>query len=401
MMKVPTVISLFSGAGGLDHGLEAAGLNVGVASELDADCCASLRASRPSWPVIERDIHQVPTRELLDASSVESGDRTILVGGPPCQPFSKSGWWANGDSKRLADPRASTLAAYLRVLEEAAPAAFVLENVEGLAYRSKDEGLNLLLSTIGGINDRLGTAYDPVVVRVDAADYGVPQHRVRVLVIGLRDGARFKMPAPTHGDGLGLQPHHTAWDAIGDLSPGNEDLRMRGCWANLLPSIPEGQNYLYHTDRGAGVPLFGWRRRYWSFLLKLAKDRPAWTLQAQPGPATGPFHWDNRLLSVREMCRLQTFPDDVTIIGSRTSAVRQIGNAVPSLLGEVIGRALWTQAFGREALTADPTLLPTRRMPIPSERQPTPVPAEYRDKIGVHEPHPGTGKGYSRLGRAA
>jgi DNA (cytosine-5)-methyltransferase 1 len=390
----PRVLSLYTGAGGLDYGLEAAGFAHGVGVELDADCCATLRASRPGWEVVERDIHAVPTAMLLLLADAARGGDTLLVGGPPCQPFSKSGWWANGDSLRLGDARASTLGAYLRVLREALPRAFLLENVEGLAYRGKDEGLRLLLDEIGRINRAQGTAYDPVVLRVQATDYGVPQMRSRVLVVGIRDGTRFCLPPPTHGEGQGVEPPRTAWDAIGDLGPGNEDVRVRGRWAELLPTIPEGQNSLFHTDRGCGLPLFGWRRRYWSFLLKLAKDRPSWTVQAQPGPATGPFHWQSRLLAIRELCRLQTFPDDVTIIGNRASAVRQVGNAVPSLLAEVIGRALLAQAFGRPPTRAPLRLLPPRRgMPPPPEPVAV-VPEPYHRLIGRHAPHPGTGKGY-------
>ena len=85
-------------------------------------------------------------------------------------------------------------------------------------------------------------------------------------------------------------------------------LTVGGKWADLLPTIPEGQNYLWHTNRGGGSQLFGWRTRYWSFLLKLAKNLPSWTIQAHPGSSIGPFHWRNRKLSVPEMCRLQTFP---------------------------------------------------------------------------------------------
>lgn len=392
----PLILSLFTGAGGLDYGLEAGGFSHGVAVELDHDCCETLRKSRPQWEVIERDAHRVTTGTLLWTAGVEARGDTLLAGGPPCQPFSKSGWWANGDSLRLEDQRASTLGAYLRVLAEAQPRAFLLENVEGLAYRGKDEGLGLVLDAVRSINARSGTSYDPVVLTVDSASYGVPQVRRRVLVIGIRDGTRFRPPPATHGDGLGLEPLRTAWDAIGDLGPGNEDVRVRGKWADLLPSIPEGQNYLWHTERMGGEPLFGWRRRYWSFLLKLAKDKPSWTLQAQPGPATGPFHWESRLLTVREMCRLQTFPDDVTIVGSRTSAVRQIGNAVPSLLAEVIGRALLRQAFGIEPPGASPRLLPPRRLPVPPPEPVLPVPIAYQPLRGRHEPHPGTGRGYGR-----
>ena len=145
-----------------------------------------------------------------------------------------------------------------------------------------------------------------------------------------------------------LLPYATAWDAIGgvDLRAADEDLRVRGRWADLLPSIPEEENYSWHTDRKGGMPLFGWRRCYWCFLLKLAKALPSWTLQAQPGPAIGPFHWEIRRLAVAEMARLQTFPSDITFVGSRGSVQKQLGNAVPSLLAEVIGREVAEQFFG-------------------------------------------------------
>ena len=390
-------LSLFSGAGGLDHGLEAAGFRTGATVELDADCCATMRAAE--WPVIEGDIHSIGTGDLLVQAGVSPRSETILVGGPPCQPFSKSGWWATGGSRRLEDPRASTLAAYLRVLRESLPRAFLLENVEGLAYRGKAEGLDLLLREVSAINRDCGTAYDPVVMRVEATGYGVPQMRHRMIVVGIRNGVRFRLPPPTHGPGL--EPWRTAWDAIGDLGPGNEDVRLRGKWAELLPSIPEGQNYLFHTDRGGGMPLFGWRRRYWSFLLKLAKDRPSWTLQAQPGPATGPFHWDNRPLTIRELCRLQTFPDDVVIVGRRSWGVRKFGNAVPPLLAEVLGRALLEQAFGHSPIPSPLKLLPPLRLPVPPPRPPRPVSPQFRDLVGNHEAHPGTGLGYRRSRIAA
>src|SRR5690606_35219776 len=143
----------------------------------------------------------------------------------------------------------------------------------------------------------------------------------------------------THGpadlaDELNREPHRTAWDALYDVRPDpDEDLAPRGRWANLLPSIPEGENYAFYTDRrNPDQALFGWRCRYWNFLLKLAKNRPSWTIQAQPGPSTGPFHWEDRLLSKRDLCRLQTFPDRVRVEGGRNAVQRQIGNAVPSLL---------------------------------------------------------------------
>src|SRR6185369_15502643 len=104
----------------------------------------------------------------------------------------------------------------------------------------------------------------------------------------------------------------------------------------LLPSIPEGENYLHHTPRKGGLPLFGWRTRYWSFLLKLAKNQPSWTIQAQPGSAIGPFHWQNRRLAWQEMAALQTFPREFEIASSTVEIQRQIGNAVPSLMAEIL-----------------------------------------------------------------
>lgn len=399
----PTCISLFSGAGGLDFGLEAAGFRTAVALELDSSCCATLRANR-DWPVIERDVFDVSTAELLETAGLERGATDLLVGGPPCQPFSKAGYWARGDARRLEDPRADTLSAYLRILEETQPRAFLLENVGGLAFSGKDEGLRYLLAGIERVNERTGCHYLPAFRLLRAAEYGVPQVRERVFVIGARDGRPFQFPAATHAapadeqpllDGAGLTPYRTAWDALADVAPEpDEDLAVRGKWAELLPSIPEGQNYLWHTDRGGGRPLFGWRRRFWSFLLKLAKDRPSWTIQAQPGPAVGPFHWENRRLSMRELCRLQTFPDDVVIQGSRTSVQRQLGNAVPSLLTEILGREIRRQLLDLPAIPGPLRLLPPNRAPAPPAEPPAEVPARFLVLEGEHAPHPGTGLGH-------
>jgi len=393
MGKRPQVISLYTGAGGLDYGFEAAGFDTSVAIEFDSDACMTLRANR-RWPVIERSIHDISSDEILDTAGLRAGDADALIGGPPCQPFSKSGYWANGDTKRLNDPRANTLNAYLRVVEDTLPKTFFFENVEGVAYRSKAEGLSLLLDQIHKINQRTGADYQPEYMVLSAADFGVPQLRSRFFLVASRDGRRFRFPEPTHGEGQS-EPHRTAWDALADVKPGrDEDLSVSGKWAGLLPSIPEGQNYLFHTDRGEGEPLFGWRRRYWSFLLKLSKSLPSWTLQAQPGPAIGPFHWESRKLSMRELCRLQTFPDDVVIQGSRGAVQKQVGNAVPSLLAEVLARQIRVQLLGRRLPRGDLQLLPPRRIEVPAPEATMPVPPQYLDLRGKYEAHPGTGRGY-------
>ena len=185
--------------GGLDFGFEAAGFKTAVAVEFDPAACRAVRSNRP-WPVIESDIHQLTAAKILARAGLTKGAAEVLIGGPPCQPFSKSGYWVRGDALRLKDPRATTLEAYLHILEKAQPRAFLLENVSGLAYKNKDEGLNQILKGIAAINRRTGTSYAPWVEVLNAADYGVPQHRERVFIIGSRDGRPFHFPRPTHAE---------------------------------------------------------------------------------------------------------------------------------------------------------------------------------------------------------
>jgi DNA (cytosine-5)-methyltransferase 1 len=401
-----SALSLFTGAGGLDLGFEAAGFETRAAVELDSEAVATLRKNR-DWKVLDKDIHSISTKSLLDEAGLHVGDVDVLIGGPPCQPFSKAGYWARGTTLRLDDPRAGTLEAYLRVLRDALPKTFLLENVPGLAYRGKSEGLDLIRRTIDEINRICRVNYSVSVAQLNAADFGVPQTRERVFVIGARDGRSFEFPEPTHFDPFGGsqlfggEPYLTAWDAIGDLEHEESglDIAARGKWSDLLPSIPEGENYLWHTARGGGEPLFGWRRRYWTFLLKLSKRRPAWTLQAQPGPAVGPFHWKSRRLSPHELCRLQTFPENYTILGALASAQKQLGNAVPAALAEVLARQIRLQLLGEIGVSPRPTLLPERRLPVPEPEPLLPVPEKYLHLRGEHSAHPGTGLGNAALRR--
>src|SRR5262249_8055138 len=253
----------------------------------------------------------------------------------------------------------------------------------------------------GKINRETGSRYRPVWQVIDAASYGVPQHRERVFIVASRDGKQFKFPTVTHGKrhdlllGCNLEPYRTAWDALGDLPERLNDsaLKVGGKWAELLPSIPEGENYLWHTARGGGLPLFGWRTRYWSFLLKLAKNLPSWTIQAQPGSSIGPFHWTNRKLSTAEMCRLQTFPDGLDFVCGGTEGQSSFGNPVTSLLAEVLARQIRAQLLGSRPKGGRPKLMPLRRKPIPPPERVAVVPRKYRSLVGQHADHPGEGKG--------
>lgn len=346
-----SAISLFAGAGGLDLGAEQAGFSIRVAVEHDRDACISLRANFPETAVFERDIRRVDAKELLATARLKPGEPELLIGGPPCTPFSKSGYWLE-QKRRGLDPEASLLEHYVRVLDEARPRMFLLENVFALAYANANRPwLAFLLESF----ERLG--YHVVQRTVLAADYGVPQRRQRLILLGSLEGLP-AFPAPTHTgpherrawDRNGRRPHVTAGAALADLVDRNDlaepEEEVGGKYGHLLPGIPAGDNYLFYTaKRGHTTPLFGWRKRYWSFLLKLDPGQPAPTIQAQPGPYVGPFHWHNRRLRLLEIKRLQTFPDDFVICGNRRSAQRQIGNAVPPLLGRRIAEVLASGRF--------------------------------------------------------
>lgn len=354
-----SAISLFSGAGGLDLGVEEAGFRTTVAVEWDADAADTMEKNAGTYfpglqEVLRADLYSlasgssggVTTDEILRAGGFARGERPdLLVGGPPCVAFSKSGFWL--DWKRDGvDPAASLLQAFTTVLAQAQPRFFILENVYALTFnnRASRPAFDRLRSEIdaAGYDYRWGV--------LNAADYGVPQSRPRLFIVGAREGEPAPdLPAPTHhGDWErrktvgGPLPHVTAGEALAGLatSPESEEV-VRGRWGHLLDEVPPGDNYLHFTaKRGHPDPIFEWRSRFWSFLLKLDPGRPSPTIQAQPGPNVGPFHWENRRLRVPELRRLFTFPDDFEFVGKRASVQSQVGNAVPPRLAAHVAAAI-------------------------------------------------------------
>lgn len=360
------VVSIFSGTGGLDLAVETVtspievpardGIaQIRVSVEWGEEECDTLRTNFEA-PVIQGDITQMPAAEILDVGGLGPGDSTLVVGGPPCTPFSKSGFWL--DYKRESrDPNASLLDDYVRVINYAQPEAFLLENVQGLIYKThatQFDRLNQSLSDLG---------YSIQWKLMNAAEHGVPQLRKRVFVVGRRDGQPFHFPEPTHS---GWSEHSRTVDpskipfvssgeVLKDLLPGipEEGEIADGTFGELLARIPPGENYLYFSERGPVETHFPWRSRYWTFLLRLDPMRPASTLQAQPGPWVGPFHWENvenqdgrlraRRLRTPELLRLMTFPDDFQVAGNRSAVRRQLGNAVPVEFGRVVLRSLLEQ----------------------------------------------------------
>jgi DNA (cytosine-5)-methyltransferase 1 len=371
---VLTAVSLFTGAGGLDLGCEAAGFRTMAAVEIDATARATLLANRDRFfPTLDDDailddITDLYVDELVERAGVETGELDLLHGGPPCTPFSKSGYWLEYKRKG-ADPKASLLNEYVRVLAGARPKAFLMENVYGLAYRNQNRPV--LERFLTGARDA-GYATDHKIML--AADYGVPQLRQRLVCVGVRldlldvppELWRFDWPKETHSGphetrklwDASLPPHRTAGEALEGLTeasnPPEPEETVDGTYAEELRAVPPGDNYLWWTaERGHPTPRFKWRSRYWSFLLKLDPARPAPTIQGQPGPWVGPFHWESRRLRVAEVKRLMTFPDDFDVLGSRREQQLQLGNAVPPLLAEAVAasiRATLARNHGRHAV---------------------------------------------------
>lgn len=354
-------ISLFTGAGGLDIGCEAAGFATAAAVENEPIAQETLLANQKRFFLeltadrIFGDIVDLDPAVLLEAADAEPGEIDLLHGGPPCTPFSKSGYWL-AYKRAGKDPKASLVDCFVDVLEVVRPRAYLMENVYGLAYRNQNRAV---LERFVRRVRAAGYSFDYKIVL--AADHGVPQRRQRMFAVGIRtdllDGPGapwgFSWPAATHsgphetrsGWDESLAPHVTASAALRGLTPEDnppepEEI-VKGTYAEELKAVPPGNNYLFWTGkRGHPEPRFEWRTRYWTFLLKLHPDQPAPTIQAQPGPWVGPFHWENRRLRVPEVKRLMTFPDEFQVCGSRRDQQQQLGNAVPPRLGEVMAAAI-------------------------------------------------------------
>jgi DNA (cytosine-5)-methyltransferase 1 len=386
----PRVLSCYSGAGGLDLGLHAAGFTTLGCLETDPDARETLAAAPHDWPVLDDgDVAAAGTALKPSDFGLEVGELEVVAGGPPCQPFSKAAQWALNGRAGVSDPRAKSLSGMLDLVESFLPRVLLIENVVGFVRGSRS-ARHLLNDRLEQINAKHGSAYQLNIFELDAADYGVAQHRLRAIIIASHDGEQVRPPSATHY-GKPLR----AWDVLSRLPTQTDVPTLRGKWAELLPCIPEGMNYQHLTARGDGPELFGYRTRYWSFLLKLAKDRPSWTLPASPGPGAGPFHWDNRPLTIPERLALQGFPHDWPVQGLRDSQARQAGNATPPPLAEAIARALVEQALVKRpsVYPATPVLPPKRRSQVPEPAPIIELPERFRNQVGAKPAHAGAGYG--------
>lgn len=332
-------MSLFSGCGGLDLGLNDAGFRTVLASDAEAICAETWRRNLPGVAFLLRRIGDLTRSDIASALGGSIGEIDLVAGGPPCPSFSKSRFYLKDKPRALDDPNGwETINGYLNMLDWLRPRAFILENVKGLAYKVHADALETIVERAEKLGYKVKTAV------LNAADYGVPQIRERCFVLG-SVGTSIELPAATHSRDpqSGLLPWRTAGEALVDFDT-EENASDLGHFAggqhhDLLCQVPPGDNYLYFTEkRGHPEPKFRWRGRYWSFLLKLSPEMPSWTIQARRSNNMGPFHWRNRILRISEIKRLQTFPDDFDVAGTVEQQWRQVGNAVPPMLAAAIGR---------------------------------------------------------------
>lgn len=333
---LPRALSLFSGAGGLDLGAVLAGASVDLASDRDEPALEVLRQSLGS-PTLSGDLS-----DLLESGNLEnqwSGVRPdLLIGGPPCTAFSHAGFWLEYKRKGK-DLAAGALSDYVGAVDLFRPRAIVLENVPGLAFKNHRNHLEILLRQL----KRLG--YKTSSTILNAADFSVAQSRQRLFVVGVRGGKKVDLESWPQ-----FPKRTTSWAFRGlrGINPKEVDEIPKGKYLDLLKQVPPGKNYLVHTtERGSKEAHFRYRGRYWSFLLKLDPREASSTIPAQRVTWNGPFHWTSRHLRIRELARLQAFPDTFNFGPSRSEARRQIGNAVPVLLAaSVIWRTV--SAIGGE-----------------------------------------------------
>lgn len=357
------VIDLFAGAGGLSVGAYLAGGKVRASVELDPIACKTLRANaKYHGEIVEGDVCNLAGSTLRKIAGLKSKEPLIIVGGPPCQPFSKAAYWteagndaayrrarANGikadrpppPTEIKDDNRRDLVSEYWRLVLESNAAGFVFENVPSIKHprnRPIYEGL---------VKKARDAGYEITEIFARAAAYGVPQARERVVILGSKR-KKPATPPETHSltadRDLLLPPAVTAGEALNDFSNPKyfeKEEVVAGRWAQHLAEIPPGWNYKALTEwAGHRNPTFVAETRFWNFLLKLSPDRPSWTIAASPGPWTGPFHWDNRRLRTPEIAALQGFPRGYIVEGPRRERVRQIGNAVPVPLAEVMIRSV-------------------------------------------------------------
>ena len=333
-------LGFFSGAGGLDIGTQLAGVKVISSLDFDKDSVATMMANQYFGHAKHhlKDIRETKARDFSVIIKENNPEKLILVGGPPCQPFSKAGYWVTHENRLGNEDPRNMIGQYMRIIQELKPDGFLLENVESILHPKNMQAVIDLETSISNLG------YHLIRFKVNAIDFGVPQKRKRVFFFASRKKIDFP-PVHTHGNdedrlsNPSLHPYEKVIDWIGQYDIAEyfekDELTINKTYYTELTDVPPGKNYIALTSReGYPNPKFEANKRFWSFLLKLDPLQPSWTIAAQPGPWVGPFHWKNRRLRVPEIAAIQTFPKDYQFAGNRRSIQKQVGNAVPALLGK-------------------------------------------------------------------
>jgi DNA (cytosine-5)-methyltransferase 1 len=348
-------LSLFSGAGGLDIGFHDAGFDVVEMVEVESKFTKTLEANSEKGRLFEGS--KACNIDVRKYTSEHLGEIDFIIGGPPCQTFSAAGRRAAG-VKGIEDPRGMLFKEYERLLRELKPKAFLFENVYAIVGAQGGEPWKLIQQSFNEAGYKLHYRI------LDAADYGAPQHRERLIIVGVRDDKiNFKFPAPTHGPDsrIGLD-YYSAGQALADL-PVDVQTGLGGQYGDLLGDIPPGLNYSFYTKKlGHPSPVFGWRSKFSDFLYKADPKMPVRAIKAQGGKYTGPFSWESRPFTVDELKRLQSFPDNYELVGSRGVAIHQIGNSVPPQFARMLAIAVANQVFEREIPFEIPLLEPGEKL---------------------------------------
>lgn len=330
--NAPKVLSLFSGGGGLDIGFHEAGYEIVACVEIENQFCETLRKNCKKGKYLDKNtIVFCEDIKKFDASAFADSGIECVIGGPPCQPFSAAGRRAGG-VLGVQSEKGMLFESYCHVISIVKPKVFIFENVYGLTGANRGNAWNEINSAFSDLGYTISSEI------LDAADYGVPQHRERLIIVGCLNG-QFRFPLPTNGpDSPSGKKLVSIYDAIKDLQkPDDHGEEIGGLYGHLLPLVPEGLNYSFFTkEMGYPQPLFAWRSKFHDFLHKADRNEPSRTLKAQPGKFTGPFHWNNRHFTIDELKRIQSFPDSYEITGNQTQIMMQIGNSVPPRLANVL-----------------------------------------------------------------
>jgi len=349
MSKTPTVISLFSGAGGLDIGLEQAGWTITAATDVASHAMETLRRSKQAGiPVagrrstymsktnlIEADVTDLSASDFRPPKTKPDWRPDLLVGGPPCQPWSSAGL-----QRGLNDPRGQLISHYLRLIGELHPTFVIFENVRGLLTARGETGTpGEVLKSIQ--DDLWSLGYASNVTTLNAADYGAAQRRVRVILVATNTHTLPSFPAPTHDrEGKNQLPH---WRSLGEAlkalgAPDEADVvRPTGSRAAALRSLTPGTGLKTTGRVMANRPSGHWGYRQDAFLADLSL--PSRTIRAAGTPDWVRIEGeqDLRRLTWRECAALQGFPEDWQFAGTKSQRFQQIGNAVQVDMAKAVG----------------------------------------------------------------